>query len=243
MNAVQKRLAVKEKYTTILGRNKYSQSLRDYCFKKYKDGKYYSDCSSSISYCYRQAGFNFGILNTVGMYNSTKMIDVPVVIKNGVIQNPDVLRIGDMLLFAGSDSSRKYAGYVGHVEMVYAITDKAVTLAGHGSGTPSKKNMNTYCKSRYKQKSKTALGHKGLIRVRRFIKDDVEVQDPSALRVTIVGGNCHIRTKPNVLGKSAGIARKGSYLEYGGETHSNGWLCVIYHGEKCWVSGKYGRLI
>lgn len=34
-------------YKTILGRNFYSQSLRLYCYTKY-NGKYYSDCSSSI---------------------------------------------------------------------------------------------------------------------------------------------------------------------------------------------------
>lgn len=172
MTVAQKRLAVKELYRSILGRNRYSQNLRNYCFVQYKDGKYYSDCSSSISHSYQKAGYGFGILNTVGMYNSPKMTDVPVIIKKGIIQNPEVLRIGDVLLFAGSDSSRKAAGYVGHVEMVYAISNTSVTLAGHGSGTPSTKSMNTYCKSRYGQKSSTALGHKGLIRVRRFIQDD-----------------------------------------------------------------------
>ena len=49
--ALEKRLMVRNKYKTIIGKNIYSQSLRDYCYKLYKDGKYYSDCSSSI--CYR----------------------------------------------------------------------------------------------------------------------------------------------------------------------------------------------
>jgi hypothetical protein len=78
MTAAEKRQAVVKKYEEILGRNKYSQSLRDYCYKKYKDGKYYSDCSSSVSYAYKEAGFSFGILNTVGMYQSKKLVDVPV---------------------------------------------------------------------------------------------------------------------------------------------------------------------
>lgn len=175
MTAAEKRQAVADKYNTILGRNYYSQPKRDYCFKKYKDGKYYSDCSSSISYCYKEVfpDNNFGILNTVGMYQSKEMVDVPVVIKNGIIQNPEILKVGDMLLFAGTDSSRAYAGYVGHVEMVYKISGSTITICGHGSGKPSTKNLNTYCKSRYNSKtSKTKLGHKGLIRVRRFIVDD-----------------------------------------------------------------------
>ena len=119
MTANEKRAAVVEKYKSILGRNLYSQAKRDYCFKKYSDGKYYSDCSSSISYCYKEAGFSFGILNTVGMYQSSKMTTVPVVIKTGQIQNPEVLRVGDMLLFAGSDSGRAYAGYVGHLSLIH----------------------------------------------------------------------------------------------------------------------------
>lgn len=173
MTAIEKRNAVIKKYEEILGRNNYSQSLRDYCYKKHSNGKYYSDCSSSVSYAYKEAGFSFGILNTVGMYNSSKLVDVPVVIKNGVIQNPEVLRPGDMLLFAGKDSSRASAGYVGHVEMVAKI-GSTITIYGHGSGTPRKTEMNAYCRSRYNSKTSTKLGHRGLIRVRRFIVEDGE---------------------------------------------------------------------
>lgn len=173
MTADEKRQKVCDKYRTILGRNSYSQSLRDYCFKMHPTKKtWFSDCSSSVSYCYKEAGFEFGILNTVGMYQSKKMTSVPVIIKNGQIQNPEVLRIGDMLLFAGSDSGRSYAGYVGHVEMVYEIKGTAITLCGHGSGRPSTKVMTTYCKNRYNSKSDTKLGHKGLIKVVRFIQDE-----------------------------------------------------------------------
>lgn len=173
MTATEKRNAVIKKYEEILGRNSYSQSLRDYCYKKHSNGKYYSDCSSSISYAYKEAGFSFGILNTVGMYNSSKLVDVPVIIKNGLIQNPEVLRPGDMLLFAGKDSSRASAGYVGHVEMV-AKLGSTITIYGHGSGTPRKTEMNAYCRSRYNSKTSTKLGHRGLIRVRRFIVEDGE---------------------------------------------------------------------
>lgn len=242
--AVQKRLAVKEAYKSILGRNKYSQALRNYCFARYKDGNYYSDCSSSISHCYKKAGYSFGILNTVGMYNSTKLTDVGVVIKNGIIQNPEVLRVGDMLLFAGTDSSRKSAGYVGHVEMVYAISGTTVTLAGHGSGKPSTKKMNTYCRSRYNSKTKTVLGNKGLIRVRRFIADDAApIFDDDSKKVEIVGGNCYIRTAPNTTGAKLGIAKRGDILAYAGETFENGWLSVIYNGQTAYLSGKYGKIV
>lgn len=172
MTANEKRAEVVAKYKEILGRNLYSQTRRDYCFKPYKNGKYYSDCSSSISYCYKEAGYGFGILNTVGMYQSKKLTEVPVVIRNGQVQNPEVLRVGDVMIFAGADLGREYAEYAGHVEMVYETDGADITLCGHGGGRPSIKKMRTYCKSRYNTKVITKLGNKGLIKVVRFIQDD-----------------------------------------------------------------------
>lgn len=165
-----RRQNVVDKYATIIGRNFYNQNLRDYCFRKYKDGNYYSDCSSSISYSYKEAGDSFGVLNTAGMYNSNKFTFVEVIIKNGIIQNPEILRPGDMLLFAGSDSSRPKR--IGHVEMVHHKDSNGNwIISGHGSGVPSYKNMDAYCKSRY---SSWASGgwRKGLVCVKRFIQDD-----------------------------------------------------------------------
>ena len=154
------------------------------------------------------------ILNTVGMYNSTKMTDVPVVIKNGIIQNPEVLRIGDMLLFAGNNEGRRNSGYVGHVEMVYDINGSTVTLAGHGSGRPSTKNMNTYCKSRQATKSDTKLGHRGLIRVRRFIQDDVTPpdEDKDVKQLVITGNSVNIRVGDSTDFESVGTVDKGENL-------------------------------
>ena len=96
MTAQEKRQAVIAKYDMLIGRNYYSQNLRDYCFKKYKDGNYYSDCSSSICYAYAEAGQSFGILNTAGIYQSSKLTTVDIVIAAGI---PDVsqLRPSDML--------------------------------------------------------------------------------------------------------------------------------------------------
>ena len=176
ISAAEKRAAVVRKYEEILGRNKYSQPRRGYAFKKYSDGRYYSDCSSSVALSYREAGYPFAYNgnscpNTVGMYLTDELRDVPAVIKNGIIQNPEILQPGDLLLFAGKDSSRSYAGYVGHVEMVAKVDGKIVTIYGHGSGTPRRTEMNAYCRSRYSKKTGTKLGHRGLIRVRRFIWD------------------------------------------------------------------------
>lgn len=60
--------------------------------------------------------------------------------------------------------------------------------------------------------------------------------------VTIVGGNCYIRTAPNTSGKVLGVAHEGDKLPYGGETYSNGWHLVAYANQNAWVSGKYSKL-
>lgn len=248
MTAAEKRQAVIKKYGEILGRNKYSQPRRDYCYKKYKDGKYYSDCSSSVSYAYKEAGFSFGILNTVGMYQSKKMTDVPVTIKDGIIQNPEILLPGDMLLFAGTDSSRAYAGYVGHVEMVAKISGKTVTIYGHGSGTPRSTEMNAYCKSRYAKKTNTKLGHKGLIRVRRFIQDDApETPEPitkskseSGYVVKVTGDTVNIRTGPGTNYTPIEVVKKGTVLEV---PKADGWTPIKFGGHVYWISDKYTDLV
>ena len=243
MTATEKRAAVVKKYGEILGRNKYSQPRRDYCYKKYSDGKYYSDCSSSISYAYKEAGFSFGILNTVGMYQSKKMTDVPVTIKNGIIQNPEVLQVGDMLLFAGTDSSRAYAGYVGHVEMVAKISGKTVTIYGHGSGTPRSTEMNAYCKSRYAKKTSTKLGHRGLSKVRRVIQDDAPetvVKNPtvtvSGPKVKITGGTVNVRSGPDTKYPVLDVAKKGTTYP---AVNMDGWKAIDLGSMIGWVSDKY----
>ena len=244
MTASEKRAAVVRKYEEILGRNNYSQPRRDYCYKKYSNGKYYSDCSSSISYAYKEAGYSFGILNTVGMYQSKKMVDVPVEIKSGIIQNPEILRPGDMLLFAGTDKSRSAAGFVGHVEMVAKISGKTVTIYGHGSGTPRATEMNAYCRSRFSKKTSTKLGHKGLIKVRRFIIDDTPLQpdtpSESGYKLRITGGTVNLRTGPGTQYTAIDQVKKGDVLEV---PDASGWTPAKYGGHVYWASDKYSELI
>lgn len=178
MSAKEARTKVRDKYRTILGRNRYSQAKRSYVFKKYSDGKYYSDCSSSIAACYRECGYpiTYGgssLPSTVGFYHSKDVTEVPVKINSkGEITNPEILRVGDCLLFAGTDSSRSGSGYVGHVEMVGEISGSKITIYGHGSGTPRKTEMQAYLRKRRKQSAPTKLGHRGLIKVVRKIQDD-----------------------------------------------------------------------
>lgn len=224
--AEERRIKIREKYREIIGRNVYNQYLRDYCFKKYKDGKYYSDCSSSVSYTYKEAGESFGVMRTTDMYASTKFEDVPAKIVNGQIKNPEVLRIGDMLLFAGSDAARKKWGYVGHVEMVGEINGTKVTLYGHGSGNPKKHDMATYCKSRYNSKtSNTPLGRKLLIRVRRFIRDDgAAPTDPRLGDRTLKKGDkgAEVRALQEALIKLGwSFPKYGPDGDFGSETEAN----------------------
>lgn len=165
--------AFKAAYKVIIGRNYYSQSLRSYVYTA-KGGKYYSDCSSSVTAALKKIGLTVKysgstLPNTCGIYKSADMVDVPVKISKGVIQNPEVLQVGDLLLFAGTDKTRSWAGYVGHVEAVYTINKDTgkITICGHGSAHPRTTELNAYCKSRYGKKTSTPVGHKGLVKVRR----------------------------------------------------------------------------
>ncbi len=242
MNANELRAAIAAKYRTIIGRNKYSQAKRDFCYKKNSDGNYYSDCSSSISYTYKECGCGFGILNTVGMYQSKKFTEVPVVISKGQIVNPDVLRIGDMLLYAGNDSSRSYAGYVGHVEMVGEISNGKYTLYGHGSGTPKKTEMVSKNKSRYNTKASTKLGHRGLIKVVRFIQDDTSSTDPDRNVRIKSGYTVNIRTGAGTDHSATGkYANGGNTYAYTETKDVSG--TTWYHIASGWISGKYAEVV
>ena len=256
MTAQEKRQAVADKYRGILGRNLYSQPRRTYCFKKYSNGKYYSDCSSSIALSYNAAGCpirdrsGYACPNTVGMMQSPDLQDVAAEIRSGVIQNPEALRVGDLLLFAGSDSSRAAAGYVGHVEMVYRINGKAVTICGHGSGTPRTAEMNAYCRSRYAQRTNTKLGHRGLIAVKRRIPDDAAsggapADNPNesgvncVKEIEVTGNTVNLREGPGTQYGVVKVVKRGEVLDAIAE--ENGWLPVLVDGKLRWIRETYAK--
>lgn len=118
-----KRKEFHDTYAKIIGRNTYSQGLRDYVYTPY-NGKYYSDCSSSICATFAKIGYPVPLLNTAGMYQSALFEDVPVVIAAGHIMNPEALKVGDILLYAGSDPSRPRQ--IGHVEAVYEMPNEVI---------------------------------------------------------------------------------------------------------------------
>lgn len=119
------RRAYKAKYTTILGRNLYSQAKRKYCYIKYEDGKYYSDCSSSQMLTLAAIGMDMPSYNTVEIFESSRFEKVLITIENGHIKNPELLKIGDQLLYAGADPTRTLR--IGHVEGVYGFASASET--------------------------------------------------------------------------------------------------------------------
>ena len=119
-------------YKTILGRNIYNQSLRSYVYTTY-NGKYYSDCSSSICATFKKIGYNVSLLNTAGMYNSSLFEKVPVKIENGHVTNPEILKVGDCLMYAGSDPKRPLQ--IGHVEAVYIIDGVSSSVSSSNSSS------------------------------------------------------------------------------------------------------------
>ena len=126
--------------------------------------KGYGDCSGTVWYWYNKLfGINIGA-NTEAQINSDKGERVNLSITNGV-PDENKMKKGDLLYFRGSDNSRTEG--VGHVEM-YIGDGK---IFGHGSGVSGTvKNMSSYCKSSFSQKSTTKLKNKGLICVKRFLK-------------------------------------------------------------------------
>lgn len=253
MTAKEKRLAVRNAYKEILGRNIYSQNAvkRECCFKPYSNGKYYSDCSSSIRLAYKKAGIGLNNIgdNTVGIIQNKNAVKVPCAIKNGVPTNIPALRVADCLMFAGGDESRKYAEYVGHVEMVYSIKDGVVTLCGHGSGNPKTHKMVSYCKTRQSTKADTKRGNRGLIKVLRFIQDDdddlpepITPDDPTPVdeggkyRV-LDKARINVRMGPGTQYSIARVAKGGELLVP--VDVPEGWLPIMEDGRILWVSSKY----
>lgn len=72
-------------------------------------------------------------------------------------------------------------------------------------------------------------------------KQPEDTEQPKA--VLIQGGNCWIRTAPDVENsKKLGVAHAGDKLPWGGVVSEDGWLLVSYDNQNAWVSGKYARI-
>ncbi|OON85790.1 hypothetical protein BXO88_11075 [Oribacterium sp. C9] len=74
----------------------------------------------------KEIGYTVSSLNTAGIYQSKQFEEVPVVIKNGHIMNPEILKVGDAILYVGNDPKRHLQ--IGHVEWIYEVKGTAETV-------------------------------------------------------------------------------------------------------------------
>ena len=239
MTNIKKRKKVVEKYYELkkLGQI-YSQDLtkREYVFKKYKDGKYYSDCSSSVRNAYKEAnvGFNNIGSNTADIYNLNKSKEVKVTIKNGQIENASTcLRIGDILLYRGGDKTRPRK--IGHVEIVSKIENGVVYCIGHGSDPIKEKVLNEYNSLRYNIQVKDGkdFWNRGIECVIRLIKDVASFKT----KVCIKGKNKLCVYKDSKLTTPIGSVKVDSLLTTYkmGKTSSK----ILYKDEYAYVRTKW----
>ena len=114
-----KRQRFHDLYASILGRNTYSQDRRQFVYTPL-NGRYYSDCSSSGCATYQRCGAEIPLLNTAGMLGSDLFETVDCGIERGHVVRPELLKVGDALLFAGN-IKRPSLDYVGHVEYIYEV--------------------------------------------------------------------------------------------------------------------------
>ena len=194
-------------YTTILGRNLYSQALRLYVYKKH-NGNYYSDCSSSICKTAEKVGVSgVATLNTAGMHYKWKKVDV--IIRNGIIQNPEVLKVGDALMFKGSDPSRPLQ--IGHTEMVYEINGTAASAA---TPNPSSVKVDIIKAGQMHLNNFTGAGLKidgirGALTKKAFIMAVQIALNLDYNAGLVVDGILGVKTKEALKGKTVRLGNKG----------------------------------
>src|SRR5574344_3093780 len=83
----------------------YSQKYRNYVFTPF-EGNYYSDCRSLILAIIQKCGYDVKLLNSVDIYKSELFEEIPVTIINGHIQNTELLKVADCILFIGNNPNR-----------------------------------------------------------------------------------------------------------------------------------------
>lgn len=103
-----------------------------------------------------------------GQIRTKKLTTIDAGIRDGIPDEKKLLP-GDLLFFRGSDTGRKSADYVGHVEMYVGNGE----LSGHGFGIgPVRKNMAEYCRARRERSAPAPINNRGLICVRRALPAD-----------------------------------------------------------------------
>jgi len=226
MTANEKRDLLVRQALTRQGKNQYSQDSK----KRIKIESGYGDCSGTVWYWYNKLfGINIGG-NTEAQIKSTNGDRVNLTITKG-IPDESKMKKGDLLYFRGTDNSRTDG--VGHVEMYIGNGQ----IFGHGSGVGGTvKNMVSYCRTRYNTSSTSKLKNKGLICVKRFIKDDEIVSPTKAIGV--VTDNLNIRTEYSTNGSILDTI-PANHAMLITNTCSNGWYKIKYNGIEGYVHGGY----
>lgn len=232
------REAFRDKYSELIGRNRYSQDLRQYVYTPAKDGVYYSDCSSSGMATYRQLGLNLPLWNTAGMHYNGRKVDVGI--RSGHVATGDIhkLRVGMALMFRGTDPARPLQ--IGHVEYIYKVDglhEEDITICGHGSGRPSLKNMWSYLEQREGMKAPNGLS-KGLVEVLDFLPADEYHGTPIEADLTVTTGVLNIRETP-VDGRVIGSAERDEVIHCTEQSYTGG--AYWFRGPSGWMSGRYLR--
>lgn len=158
------RQSIIENSAVMIGRNIYSQSLRQCALKAHSDGKYYSDCSSFTSAAFMSAGYDVGWNNTYSFCENKLFYTVLVVQVGRNIQNAaSVLKVADVIVWPG------------HCNMVHHIDGNIVYVQDHGSGNPKIKTLDNSCQY-----------HTGDIVVRRLkALDDEDDNSQSTMTDTV----------------------------------------------------------
>lgn len=211
-------------YKTILGRNIYNQNLRNYVYTKY-NGKYYSDCSSSGCATYKKIGYDVPLLNTAGIYNSNLFKEVDVKISKGHITNPEVLKVGDALLFVGNDPSRPLQ--IGHVEYVYEIKGTVGNTTNKTESKTSTSTSKTLKAPTYKIGQTYTLQKELNVRVGAGKKYAIKIHS-----TLTTDGKKHDKDKDGALDKGTKVTCK-AIKKVGNDIWMktpSGWIAAYYNG-------------
>lgn len=124
----------------MIGRNEYSMELdqRVCALTPYKDGKYYSDCSSFVSACFMAGGYDVGWNNTKSFCTNDLFHSVSIVQSGQYIINADkVLKPADVVIWPG------------HCCIIHRIEESVVYVMDHGDDNPRILALSSVCSWNY----------------------------------------------------------------------------------------------
>lgn len=134
------RESIIENSKVMINRNEYSQELdqRICALTPYRDGKYYSDCSSFASACFMAGGHDVGWNNTNSFCTNNLFYTVPIVQNGQYIENASkILKPADVIVWSG------------HCCVVQRIENDIVYVMDHGDDKPRILALTSVCSWNY----------------------------------------------------------------------------------------------